>query len=179
MTITSCTLELYHYSLNQVEDLVIWLDTDYKVLYTNHNAHQQVGKSIEVIAQLLGANTWQKFLSKTLQSHSREGSIEGYLCTNHKFTPVKTNALDDKKDCHSATQFNVKALSESNDEVQFIIVCKILENIPLHPEYNSKPEELNKAFLELESTNTDLAKNAQAKYGFLASMSHELRTPLN
>ena len=179
MDITSRTSELYHYSLSQIEDLVIWLNADYEVLYTNHNANQQVGRSIEVIAELSGENTWQQFLSNTLKSHSKEGSIEGYLCSNHKFTQVRTNTLDDKKAYHLATQFNVKVLSKSHDEVQFIIVCKSQETVPLQPVYNSKLEELNKAFIELESTNTDLAKSAQAKDEFLASMSHELRTPLN
>ena len=162
--------ELYHHTLNQVEDHVIWLNADCKVVYSNKIDDSLLGQQIGTIIRLSSSQTWQQFLSQMIDSNTIGATVEGHTLFN-----VGTS---NNKSIEGSSSFRVEALYESSDEVKFIIVSDSSETSK-YKKYESDLARLNARLSELQLTNRDLANNAQAKDEFLASMSHELRTPLN
>ena len=62
MNMNTYRSEIYHHTLNQIEDHVIWLNEDSKVLYSNKLDDSLLGRPIGAIVRLSSSQTWQHFL---------------------------------------------------------------------------------------------------------------------
>lgn len=174
MNLKSHISELYHHSLGQVEETILWLNSDHQIEYSNHDSKSLLGQSIHAVITLANGEMWTN-VWETLKNQDAH-SVEGYLNVEGDLQKSESSNAEPES---FLTKFIVKKLTEPNENISFIVTGKNLKDAEAHKKYKAKVEELSETFTKIESMNTELAKSAQAKEEFLASMSHELRTPLN
>lgn len=182
-------IDLLQQSLSFVEDIVLWIDDQSTILYSNRFQSELVGQAIHEVIRLNQQTSWNdvfSFISCEIESLNREYvtghlQIESVQKINESHLSEE-QVENEQKETHSFMFMpwtSISADQNKQETVKFVVVCKDLSNLNYYQQYKSKAELLSKTITKVEGANKELAQTAQAKDEFLASMSHELRTPLN
>ena len=184
--------DLLSLSISHVEDLIIWLDHNFHLIYTNRFELTQAplfsrdGKAVtpDQFITFYNEETWLSVSQKAVERECYLFDGELNLSIFEELLQTPTQLSHDylfHQASHNRPQRSRFTLRQTQLDGHdfFILVCRDQTAETGEIVALERADDLTKTMKQLERANAELAQAAQAKDEFLASMSHELRTPLN